>query len=175
MQPTLENKQIPEVTFKIRALVGENFEWKELTTAEIFNDKKVIVLALPGAFTPTCSSTHLPGFEVNFDEFKAHGIDEIYCLSVNDTFVMNAWAKDQNLQNIKMLPDGNGELTQKLGILVSKENIGFGKRSWRYSMYVENGTIKKAFIEDGFADNFESDPFEVSNAETMLDYLQSLK
>ena len=175
MQPILDNKQIPEVTFKTRVKFGENYEWQDLTTSEIFDGKKVIVLALPGAFTPTCSSTHLPGFEVNFDEFKALGIDAIYCLSVNDTFVMNAWSKDQNLANIKMLPDGNGELTEKLGMLVDKSNIGFGKRSWRYSFYAENGTIKKAFIEDGFSDNMESDPFEVSNAETMLDYLQDLK
>jgi thioredoxin-dependent peroxiredoxin len=175
MQPIIDNKQIPAVTFKTRVKIGENFEWKDLTTSEIFDGKKVIVLALPGAFTPTCSSTHLPGFEVNFDEFKALGIDAIYCLSVNDTFVMNAWSKDQNLTNIKMLPDGNAELTEKLGMLVDKSNIGFGKRSWRYSMYVENGTIQKSFIEDGFSDNMESDPFEVSDAQTMLEYLQSLE
>lgn len=174
MQPILDNKQIPAVTFKTRVKVGENYEWKDLTTSEIFDGKKVVVLALPGAFTPTCSSTHLPGFEVNFDEFTALGIDAIYCLSVNDTFVMNAWAKDQNLTNIKMLPDGNGELSEALGMLVDKSNIGFGKRSWRYSFYAENAVIKKAFIEEGFADNMESDPFEVSNAETMLEYLQNL-
>lgn len=173
--PILDNTQIPAVTFKTRIKVGENYEWKDLTTSEIFDNKKVIVLALPGAFTPTCSSTHLPGFEVNFDEFKNLGIDAIYCLSVNDTFVMNAWKKDQGLENVQMLPDGNGELTEKLGMLVSKSNLGFGKRSWRYSFYAENGVIKKAFIEDGFSDNMESDPFEVSDAGTMLEYLQSLE
>jgi len=175
MQPILENQQIPAVTFKTRVKIGDAYEWKDLTTSEIFDGKKVIVLALPGAFTPTCSSTHLPGFEMNFDEFSALGIDEIYCLSVNDTFVMNAWAKNLELKNIKMLPDGSGELTEKLGMLVEKTNLGFGKRSWRYSMYVENGVIQKAFIEDGFADNFGEDPFKVSNAETMLKYLNSEK
>ncbi len=171
----LENTTIPSVTFKTRVKVGEEFVWQDLTTDEIFKGKKVIVFSLPGAFTPTCSSTHLPGYEANFDEFKALGVDAIYCLSVNDTFVMNAWKKDQGVQNVQMIPDGNGELTEKLGMLVKKENLGFGKRSWRYSMFVEDGVIKKAFIEDGFADNFESDPFEVSDAQTMLDYLEGLK
>ncbi len=173
--PNLDNKQIPAVTFKTRVKVGEKFEWQDLTTSQIFDNKKVVVFALPGAFTPTCSSTHLPGFEANFDEFKNLEIDAVYCLSVNDTFVMNAWRKDQNLENIQMIPDGNGELSEALGMLVKKENLGFGKRSWRYSFYAENGVIKKAFIEDGFADNFESDPFEVSDAQTMLDYLEGLK
>ena len=173
--PNLDNKQIPSVTFKTRVKLGEDFVWQDLTTSEIFDGKKVVVLALPGAFTPTCSSTHLPGFEANFDEFAALGIDAIYCLSVNDTFVMNAWKKDRNLENIQMLPDGNGELSEALGMLVDKSNIGFGKRSWRYSFYAENGVIKKSFIEDGFSDNMESDPFEVSDAQTMLDYLQGLE
>jgi peroxiredoxin len=171
----LENTTIPSVTFKTRVKVSEEFVWQDLTTDEIFKGKKVIVFSLPGAFTPTCSSTHLPGYEANFDEFKALGVDAIYCLSVNDTFVMNAWKKDQGVQNVQMIPDGNGELTEKLGMLVKKENLGFGKRSWRYSMYVEDGTIKKTFVEDGFADNFEADPFEVSDAQTMLDHLEGLK
>lgn len=175
MQPILENKQIPAIIFKTRVKVGEEFVWQDLTTSQIFDNKKVVVFALPGAFTPTCSSTHLPGFEANFDEFKNLGIDAIYCLSVNDTFVMNAWRKDQNLENIQMIPDGNGELSEALGMLVKKENLGFGKRSWRYSFYAENGVIKKAFIETGFSDNMESDPFEVSDAQTMLEYLQGLE
>jgi peroxiredoxin len=169
----IENSQIPAVTFKTRVLAGESYEWKDLTTEEIFKGKKVVVFSLPGAFTPTCSSTHLPGYEAMADEFKAMGIDNIYVLSVNDTFVMNAWIKDQGAKSVKVIPDGNAELTRKLGMLVKKENLGFGMRSWRYSMYVEDGTIKKVFAEAGFEDNAAGDPFEVSDAGTMLEYLSS--
>jgi thioredoxin-dependent peroxiredoxin len=170
----IENTHIPSVTFKTRMKNSEgNFEWKDLTTEEVFSNKNVVVFSLPGAFTPTCSSTHLPGYEAMFDEFKALGVNEVYCLSVNDAFVMNAWAKAQDAQNVKMLPDGNGELTRKLGMLVKKENLGFGLRSWRYSMYVENGIIKKAFAEKEFGDDCPSDPFEVSDANTMLEYLKT--
>jgi len=168
----LENSKVPQVTFKVRKKdQNGDYSWAEVTTAEIFDNKKVVLFALPGAFTPTCSSTHLPGYEVNYDDFKDLGIDEIYCLSVNDSFVMNAWAKDQNLENVKVLPDGNAEFTRKMGMLVRKENLGFGDRSWRYSMYVENGVIKKLFAEDGFGDNVANDPFEVSDYKTMLTYL----
>jgi thioredoxin-dependent peroxiredoxin len=171
----LENTQIPAVTLKTRVknAAGE-FEWKDLTSSEIFDGKKVVFFSLPGAFTPTCSSTHLPGYEAMYDEFKALGVDEVYCVSVNDAFVMNAWAKDQGAVNVKMLPDGSGELTEKLGMLVKKHNLGFGKRSWRYSAFVDNGTIKKVFSEPGFSDDCPTDPFEVSDATTMLDYLKSL-
>jgi thioredoxin-dependent peroxiredoxin len=169
----IENSQIPAVTFKTRALVGAEYEWKDLTTDEIFKGRKVVVFSLPGAFTPTCSSTHLPGYEATADEFMALGIDDIYVLSVNDAFVMNAWIKDHAAKYVKVIPDGNAELTEKLGMLVKKENLGFGKRSWRYSMYVEDGLIKKVFAEPGFGDNVDGDPFEVSDANTMLDYLGS--
>jgi thioredoxin-dependent peroxiredoxin len=170
----IENTQIPLVTFKTRVKNSKgNFDWKDLTTEEVFANKNVVVFSLPGAFTPTCSSTHLPGYEAMFDEFKALGISDVYCLSVNDAFVMNAWAKAQDAQNVKMLPDGNGELTRKLGMLVKKENLGFGMRSWRYSMYVENGTIKKVFAEAKFGDDCANDPFEVSDANTMLEYLKT--
>ena len=173
MTPNIENLKIPTVSFNTRASDSEgNYDWKSVTTSEIFDGKKVVFFALPGAFTPTCSSTHLPGYEAMYDEFKALGIDEVYCLSVNDAFVMNAWVKDQNLTNIKVIPDGAGEFTEKLGMLVRKDNLGFGARSWRYSAFVDNGTIVKAFIEDGFSDNAESDPFEVSDANTMLEYLE---
>jgi thioredoxin-dependent peroxiredoxin len=172
----IENTQIPAVTFhtRVKNSAGE-FEWKDITTGDIFNGKKVVVFSLPGAFTPTCSSTHLPGYEVLFDELTAVGVDAVYCVSVNDAFVMNAWAKTQEVKNVQMLPDGNAELTRKLGMLVKKENLGFGLRSWRYSMYVEDGTIKKAFAEKDFADDCPTDPFEVSDAQNMLDYLQSQK
>ncbi len=169
---------VPNVTFKTRvrndALEGPNpFEWKDLTTAEIFKGKKVVLFALPGAFTPTCSSTHLPGYEKNFEAFKTLGVDQVICLSVNDAFVMFKWGQDLAAKNVFLLPDGSGEFTRKMGMLVKKDNLGFGDRSWRYSMLVEDGEIKKMFAENGFEDNSGSDPFEVSDADTMLDYLKN--
>ena len=169
---------VPNVTFKTRvrndALEGPNpFEWKELTTDEIFKGKKVVLFALPGAFTPTCSSTHLPGYEDNGGEFKKLGIDKVICLSVNDAFVMYQRGQHQGAKNVFLLPDGSGEFSRKMGMLVKKDNVGFGDRSWRYSMFVDNGEIKKMFIEPGFEDNCGSDPFEVSDAATMLDYLKN--
>ena len=161
--PNKENSKVPDVTFSIQ----KNNQWVKLTSSDIFAGKKVILFALPGAYTPTCSSTHLPRYNELASTFKANGIDTIYCLSVNDTFVMNEWAKDQHNSDVQMLPDGNGEFSDKMGLLVDKTAIGFGKRSWRYSMYVEDGVIKKMFIEPEIA----GDPFEVSDADTMLKHL----
>jgi len=168
---------VPDVTFKTRvrndALGGPNpFEWKDLTTADVFAGKKVVVFSLPGAFTPTCSTSHLPRFEELYDEFKAQGVDAIVCVSVNDAFVMYQWGLSQKAENVFLLPDGNGEFTRKMGMLVKKENLGFGFRSWRYAMVVDDGNIEKLFIEDGFADDFGADPFEVSDADTVLNYLK---
>lgn len=169
----LEGKKLPNVTFKTRAKNDAgDFEWKDVTTEDMFSGKKAILFALPGAFTPTCSSTHLPGYEEKFSELKELGIEDVYCLSVNDTFVMNAWGKDLGADNVKLIPDGNLEFTRGLGMNVKKENLGFGERSWRYSVLVEDGEIKKAFIEPGFEDNHEEDPFEVSDVDTMLKYLK---
>ncbi len=170
--------RVPDVTFMTRvrndALDGPNpFEWKALTSDEIFKGKKVVLFALPGAYTPTCSTTHLPGYEKHFDEMKALGVDSVVCLSVNDAFVMYNWGKAQNVENVFLLPDGSGEFSRKMGMLVNKDNVGFGFRSWRYSMVVEDGEITKMFVEDGFSDNFGADPFEVSDADTMLAYLKS--
>ena len=170
--------RVPKVTFKTRvrneALGGPNpFEWKDLTTDEIFKGKNVVLFSLPGAFTPTCSTSHLPRYEALYEEFKAQGVDAVVCLSVNDAFVMFQWGKSQNAKNVFLLPDGNGEFTRKMGMLVDKSNLGFGPRSWRYSMYVEDGEIKQLFQEDGFEDNCPTDPFEVSDADTMLNYLKS--
>lgn len=169
---------VPSVIFKTRvrndALGGPNpFEWKDLSSDEIFKGKNVVVFSLPGAFTPTCSTSHLPRYEELYDEFKGQGVDAVVCISVNDAFVMFQWGKSQNAKNVFLLPDGNGEFTRKMGMLVDKNNLGFGQRSWRYSMYVEDGEIKKLFSENGFEDNCPTDPFEVSDADTMLKYLKS--
>lgn len=158
-----EGKNVPEVTWAIRA--GD--EWKKLNSKDLFANKKVVVFSLPGAFTPTCSSTHLPRYNQLAGVFKKLGVDEICCISVNDTFVMNAWLQDQEAENITVVPDGNGEFTDGMGMLVDKSEIGFGKRSWRYAMLVNNGVVEKMFIEP----NKPGDPFEVSDADTMLEYL----
>ena len=172
-----EGNNIPQVTFKTRvrdeSVGGENpFRWQDLTTDDIFKGKNVVVFSLPGAFTPTCSSTHAPGYEAKYDEMKALGVDEVICLSVNDAFVMYQWKKNLGLTKVFMLPDGNGDFTREMGMLVKKNNLGFGERSWRYSMHVVDGVIKKMFIEEGKSDNFGEDPFLASDAETMLAYLK---
>lgn len=171
-------KQVPQVIFKThtydKKICGDNpFAWIDVSSDEIFKGKKIVLFALPGAFTPTCSSRHLPGFEALYDEFKKLGIDEVICLSVNDAFVMNEWREDQGVKKVKLLPDGSTEFTEKMKMLVRKDNLGFGKRSWRYSMYVEDSEIKKIFIEPGFKDNSTDDPFEVSDAKTILEYLKT--
>src|SRR3954466_14646425 len=152
-----EGQRVPEVTFRVR----ENNEWKTVATRELFDGKTVVVFSLPGAFTPTCSSTHLPRYNELAPAFFASGVDSILCVSVNDAFVMNEWATGQEADNIIMVPDGNGEFTQGMGMLVDKADLGFGKRSWRYSMLVKDGVVQKMFIEP----NKPSDPFEVSDAD----------
>ncbi len=169
---------VPEATFRTRvrneALAGPNpFEWKDLSTDDIFKGKRVVLFALPGAFTPTCSTSHLPRYEELYDEFRRLGVDEVVCLSVNDAFVMHQWATSQNAERVFLLPDGNAEFTRKMGMLVDKANLGFGMRSWRYSMVVEDGVIEKMFVEDGLEDGCPTDPFEVSDADTVLAYLKS--
>jgi len=158
-----EGKKVPDVKFQVR----EGNDWKTVTTDDLFKNKTVVVFSLPGAFTPTCSSTHLPRYNELAPTFKASGVDDILCVSVNDTFVMNEWAKDQECANITLVPDGNGAFTEGMGLLVDKSAIGFGKRSWRYSMLVRDGVVEKMFIEP----EKEGDPFEVSDADTMLNYL----
>jgi glutaredoxin-like protein len=158
-----EGERVPNVTFRTR---NDN-QWVDITTDELFKGKTVIVFSLPGAFTPTCSSTHVPGYNELAKTFKENGVDDIICMSVNDTFVMNEWKKTQEADNITFIPDGNGEFTEQMGLLVDKESLGFGKRSWRYSMLVTDGVIKKMFIEP----EVEGDPFEVSDAETMLNFI----
>lgn len=172
-----EGRKVPQVVFKTRvrdeSIKGENpYRWEDVSSKDLFKGKKVVLFALPGAFTPTCSSAHLPGYEASYDAFKKLGVHEVYCLSVNDAFVMNQWGKHQKAEKVKLIPDGNGEFTHAMGMLVKKDNLGFGERSWRYSMYVEDGIIKKMFVEAGFGDDCPGDPFEVSDAQTMLAYLK---
>lgn len=174
------NKQVPDVIFKTRvrdeSVGGDNpFVWKDVSSADIFNNRRVVVLALPGAFTPTCSSTHLPGYEAKYEELKKLGVDEVYCVSVNDAFSMFQWAKQLQIKNVKMLPDGNGHFTKGMDMLVNKENLGFGYRSWRYSMLVENGEIVQLFEEEGKQDNCPEDPFQCSDVDSMLNYLRNLQ
>lgn len=158
-----EDQQVPNTTFH----VYQDNQWKSMTTADVFANRRVIVFSLPGAFTPTCSSAHVPRFNQLAETFRKNGIDEIVCISVNDTFVMNEWSADQQAENITFLPDGNGEFTEGMGLLVDKSAIGFGKRSWRYAMLVKNGIIEKMFIEP----DLPGDPFEVSDADTMLNHI----
>ena len=159
--------RVPDVTFRVR----RDGNWVDVTTKDLFDGKTVAVFALPGAFTPTCSSTHLPGYMAHADELAAEGVDAIYCLSVNDSFVMNKWAQDQKLETVTVIPDGSGEFSRKIGMLVAKDNLGFGMRSWRYAAIVKDGVIEAWFEEPGLADNHGEDPYGVSSPETVLEYL----
>lgn len=173
-------ERVPDVVFKTRvrdeSVEGPNpFRWQDVTAQELFGGKRVVIFSLPGAFTPTCSSTHLPRYEELYDEIKATGVDDVICISVNDAFVMFQWGKAQGAEKVFLLPDGNGEFTRKMGMLVEKSNLGFGMRSWRYSAVIQDGAIEKMFIEPDFGDNCPTDPFEVSDADTMLAYLKEAK
>ncbi|MFV2052749.1 peroxiredoxin [Aliiroseovarius sp. YM-037] len=168
---------LPNVTFKTRvrdeSIGGSNpFRWEDKTTADYFAGKRVVLFALPGAFTPTCSTYQLPGFEDNFETFQNYGIDEIYCLSVNDSFVMNKWAEAQGIKKIKVIPDGSGRFTRKMGMLVDKDNLGFGARSWRYAAVVNDGVVEAWFEEPGIEDNHAEDPYGESSPETVLNWLE---
>ena len=163
MFPNKEGQAVPNVTFHTR----QDSAWVDVTTDELFKGKTVVVFSLPGAFTPTCSSTHVPRYNQLAAALKAQGVDDIICMSVNDSFVMNEWKIAESADNITFIPDGNGEFTDGMGLLVDKNDLGFGKRSWRYSMLVKDGVVEKMFIEP----NKPGDPFEVSDADTMLNYL----
>lgn len=168
---------VPAVTFKTRVydstVEGPNpYRWQDVTSYDYFAGKRVVLFSLPGAFTPTCSTYQLPGFEQNYEQFKALGIDEIYCVSVNDSFVMNKWAESQNLQNVKVIPDGSGVFTSNMNMLVTKDNLGFGVRSWRYAVIVNNGQIEQWFIEPGIEHNCATDPYGESSPENILNYLR---
>lgn len=158
-----EGNRVPETHFMRR----ERGELKRIPTKDLFSGKKVVLFSLPGAFTPTCSSTHLPRYDELTPTFQDQGVDEVVCVSVNDAFVMEAWGKDQNVEHVTLLADGNGDFSKGMGMLVDKTEVGFGPRSWRYSMFVDDGVVKKMFIEP----DKPGDPFEVSDADTMLKHL----
>lgn len=159
--------KVPSVTFKTR----KDGQWVDVTTDDLFKGRTVVLFALPGAFTPTCSSTHLPGYLTLSETIRAEGVDDILCLSVNDSFVMNAWAKDQGVDDeVTMLPDGNGDFSRGMGLLVDKRDLGFGPRSWRYAAVIADGVVEKMFVEDMTE---PGDPFAVSDAETVLGYLRT--
>lgn len=169
---------VPSVVFKTRirdeSIDGPNpYRWEDKTSFDYFANKRVVLFSLPGAFTPTCSTYQLPTFEEKYDEFKELGIDEIYCMSVNDAFVMNGWAKEQGIEKVKVIPDGSGVFTGQMGMLVCKDNLGFGLRSWRYAAIIDNGTIEKLFIEPGQGDNISEDPYDVTSPERILEWLKA--
>ena len=170
---------VPNVVFKLRvrddSLLGDNpFKWEHVNTDHFTSGKRVIIFSLPGAFTPTCSTYQLPDFEKLYPQFKAIGVDEIYCISVNDAFVMNAWAKTQQISNVKVIPDGSGDFTRRMGMLVDKDNLGFGQRSWRYAIYVVDGRIVKSWVEPGLCDNAEDDPYGETSPQNIISDLVEL-
>lgn len=176
----LPGSRLPAVTFRIRvrdeSVGGPNpYRWEERTTADYFGGRRAVLFALPGAFTPTCSTYQLPGFDKGFADFAAQGIDAIYCMSVNDAFVMNAWAKAQALENVQVIPDGSGEFTRRVGMLVRKDNLGFGLRSWRYAAIVDDGVVEAWFEEPGLCDNHGEDPYGISSPENLLAWLRAEK
>ncbi len=173
----LPHQELPEATFHMRirdeSVGGPNpYRWQEQTTNDLFGGRRVVIFALPGAFTPTCSSTHLPRYDELYREFMGAGVEEVFCLSVNDAFVMNQWGRHLDVQNVKLVPDGSGSFTRKMGMLVDKDNLGFGLRSWRYALVANDLEIEKLFAESGYSDNCATDPFEVSDADTVLAYLK---
>jgi len=172
-------KRVPHVTFRTRvrdeSIGGPNpYRWQDQTTEDYFAGKRVVVFSLPGAFTPTCSTYQLPDFEKLYSEFKDLGIDEIYCISVNDAFVMNAWARDQKLENVKVIPDGSGTFTRQMGMLVDKDNLGFGYRSWRYAMLVRDKEIVALWPEEGYRDNADTDPYGESSPQAILERIREM-
>ncbi len=172
-------RAVPDVTLKTRvrdeAVEGPNpFRWQDVQTADLFDGKRVVVFSLPGAFTPTCSTEQCPAFERIYDDFKAEGVDEVYCISVNDAFVMFQWGKNLGLQNVKLLPDGSADFTRRMGMLIRKDHLGFGERSWRYAMVVDDGVISAWFEEPGINDaGLDDDPYGASAPEPVLDWVKA--
>ncbi|MGX5844530.1 redoxin family protein [Mesorhizobium sp. ArgA1] len=176
---TVKNK-IPLVTFRTRirddSIGGPNpYRWDDNTSDDYFRGKRVILFSLPGAFTPTCSTYQVPDFEELYDEFEKEGVEAIYCVSVNDAYVMNAWGKALGVRKVQLIPDGSGEFTRKMGMLVAKDNVGFGMRSWRYAALINDGVVEQWFEEEGFSDNCETDPYGVSSPQNILGTLRGVK
>jgi thioredoxin-dependent peroxiredoxin len=173
-------KRIPKTKFKTRVRVPKSklsnpYKWKTLKSDTLFKNKKIVIISLPGAFTPICNNRQLPDYEKKYDKLIELGVDEVYCISVNDAFVMGNWGRKLGIKRVKLLPDGNGDFTKKMGALVEKKNLGFGPRSWRYSMVVKNGKIEKIFEEPGMKSNCKTDPYTCSDVDTMISYLKSKK
>ena len=168
---------VPSISWMARKIPEgqEDYDWVQENSSEMFGGKRVVIFALPGAFTPTCSSTHLPGYEANYKKILEQDVDEVYCLSVNDSFVMNAWFSSLGINDVKPIADGNGHFTRHMGMLVKKEAVDCGYRSQRYSMVVDNGRVEMIFVEDGKEDNFAGDPFDVSDSTSMLNYLEAIR
>tara|TARA_Y100001936_G_scaffold244698_1_gene285503 strand:+ start:131 stop:667 length:537 start_codon:yes stop_codon:yes gene_type:complete len=175
--------KLPDIDFRVR--VNNEFEtgeacyidngdpWKTVSSRELFGDKRVVIFSLPGAFTPTCTSQQLPAYDQKFEEFKSHGIDAIFCISVNDSFVMNAWSHYLSVKNIQMVPDGTGQFTKSMGMLINKDHLGFGMRSWRYSLVANNMEIEQMFIEEGKNDTgSDDDPYKATNPDNLLEFLK---
>jgi thioredoxin-dependent peroxiredoxin len=175
----MEGRKVPSVTFKTRvrdeSVGGPNpYRWQDVKSDEIFRGKRVVVVSLPGAFTPTCSTKQCPSFDLAYQEIRGLGVDEVYCIGVNDAFVMFQWAKSLSVKHVKLIPDGNADFTRRMGMLVNKRHLGFGFRSWRYMMVVKDGTVEKWFEEPGINDEgVDNDPYEVTNPENVIEYLKS--
>ena len=173
------NRAVPDVVFKTRvrdeSIGGDNpFKWQDLPSSEVFQGRRVVLFSLPGAFTPTCTTEQCPAFERAYDEIRGHGIDEVYCLSVNDAFVMYQWAKHLGIENLKLLPDGSGDFTRRMGMLVKKDHLGFGQRSWRYAAVMEDGVVKGWFEEPGINDEgTDDDPYVESTPDKVIDWLEA--
>ncbi len=162
--------RIPNATF-VNRVMGD---FQKIESVSLFANKKIVLFSLPGAFTPTCSTKQLPAYEEAYDRFKGLGIDEVYCVSINDGFVMNAWADDLGIKKVKLLADGNGDFTESMGMLVNKRHLGFSNRSWRYSIYVINSIVDQAFIEPGFnQDGSDADPYTNTDPETIINYIRT--
>lgn len=174
----MEGRRVPSVVFKTRvrdeSVGGDNpFRWEEVSSDALFAGKRVVVFSLPGAFTPTCSNEQCPAFERQYDEIRRLGVDEVYCIAVNDAFVMFQWGQHLGLRNVKLIPDGSGHFTRRMGMLVNKDHLGFGHRSWRYAMVVNDGVIEKWFEEPGINDDgVDDDPYTATDPEELLAYLK---
>ena len=175
------NRRVPSVTFKTRvrdeSIGGDNpFRWHDLPSSEVFAGRRVVIFSLPGAFTPTCTTEQCPAYERAYDALRALGVDEVYCLSVNDAFVMYQWSKHLGLSRLKLLPDGSGDFTRRMGMLVKKDHLGFGQRSWRYAAVVDDGVVSAWFEEPGINDEgADDDPYEISAPESVIQWLEAEK